>query len=562
MPPGAGPIKYPSIFEAADDAMAIHDLSARRVLSINNCHSSMFGYSADDLNSGGVDLLSVGKPPFSGHEAIGWIKKAANQGPQSFEWKAKDSEGQEFWTKVSLKRTSINGKDRVLAIVRDITQHKQTQLALEHSKERLWRLAAQMASIREEERRNLARELDGSLGQPLALLKEDLNWLKRNLPSRSKSLRLKTRSMSATADSTLNSLLGLTRQLNPGRLEDLGLVAAMEWRARQLEDATGTQCVIDATRFNHTALPRQMAATLLRAFREALDNVNRHSGANLVLVTLESNQASVRLDIKDNGVGIKDGSLLQADGLGLAGIRHKVDLWGGVLSLKGAPQQGSILQIRLPLNQRHRPGILIADTQPIMRRGLKDLMEREIAGAWCLEAPSARGGLRLVREHAFDLVLMDVSPPALEGLQCIKALKEQNPDLPVLAISHQRSDELALRALRSGASGFLPNNAQPEDYIKTVKALLSDETLLSQSIFRKLADSARAHQSGADHSKLSDREYQVFLLMAAGNSPGQIAQELALSPKTVSTYRSRILDKLNMSNAAELIAYAIKKGLV
>ncbi len=562
MPPGTGSIRYPSIFEAADDAMAIHDLSARRVLSINNCHSSMFGYSADDLNSGGVDLLSAGEPPFSGHEAITWIRKAAKQGPQSFEWKARDSQGQEFWTKVSLKRTSINGQDRVLAIVRDITQYKHTQKALKHSKERLWKLAAQLASIRDEERWSLARELDDTLSRPLAMLKEDINWLKRNLPASSKALRSKAGSMSVSANSTLNSLFRLTSELSPGRLENLGLVGAMEWQAKQLEDATGIQCIIDATRFNHAALPKQMAATLLRALREAIDNVTRHSGANLVLVTLQSNQASVRLDVKDNGVGLREGALISADGLGLAGIRHKVDLWGGVLSLKGTPQQGSVLQIRLPLTQGHRPGILVADTQPIMRRGLKDLIEREVAGAWCLEAPSARGGLRLIREHAFDLALIDVSPPALEGLQCIKQLKEHSQELPVLAISHQYSDELALRSFRAGASGFLHKYAQPEDYLKTIKALLADETLLSKSMVRKLAETTGQDRIGPDHAKLSDREYQVFLLIAAGSSSSQIAEKLALSPKTVSTYRSRILDKMNMSNAAEIISYAIKNNLV
>ena len=238
---------YSSIFEAANDGMAIHDLETGRVMDVNQKHAEMFGYTAQELREGGIDLISTGKSPYTGKDAFLWIRKAAGGIPQSFEWKVKNKAGHYFWVEVSLKRAFIEGNDRVLAISRDITERKRVDHELRRSREQLRQLTSHLELIREEEGKRIAREIHDELGQALTALMMDVVFLSKRLSGNQQGLLEKTESMKELIDSTIKAVQRISRELRPVLLDDLGLFAAMEWQIQDFQARTGISCRLVST---------------------------------------------------------------------------------------------------------------------------------------------------------------------------------------------------------------------------------------------------------------------------------------------------------------------------
>jgi DNA-binding NarL/FixJ family response regulator len=206
--------------------------------------------------------------------------------------------------------------------------------------------------------------------------------------------------------------------------------------------------------------------------------------------------------------------------------------------------------------------ILIADDHAILRKGLRRILTEMEGGFDIDEASNGHEVIKMVREKDYDLVLLDISMPGLSGLDALKEIKVLNPRLPVLILTMHPEEQYALRALKAGASGYLTKESVPDELMMAIRKVLRGGKYLSNSLAERLAF---AFDEGADrppHELLSDREYQVFCLIAAGKGLTEIAEEMSLSVKTVSTYRSRILEKMKMKSNAELIHYAIKNKLV
>jgi len=206
--------------------------------------------------------------------------------------------------------------------------------------------------------------------------------------------------------------------------------------------------------------------------------------------------------------------------------------------------------------------ILIADDHAILRKGLRRILTEMEGGFDIDEASNGHEVIKMVREKDYDLVLLDISMPGLSGLDALKEIKVLNPRLPVLILTMHPEEQYALRALKAGASGCLTKESVPDELMMAIRKVLRGGKYLSNSLAERLAF---AFDEGADrppHELLSDREYQVFCLIAAGKGLTEIAEEMSLSVKTVSTYRSRILEKMKMKSNAELIHYAIKNKLV
>ncbi len=206
--------------------------------------------------------------------------------------------------------------------------------------------------------------------------------------------------------------------------------------------------------------------------------------------------------------------------------------------------------------------ILIADDHPLFRQGLADLITREFGAVTIGEAGTAADFFDLVRTQEWDAAVMDVNMPGRAGPEILRDLKRERPRLPVLVLSMYAEDQYAVRMIKAGADGYVTKASASQDVCKALKHLLAGERYISPTVAEHLALVVRAGSEQLPHETLSDREFQVFRLIGSGKTVKEIAEDLALSAATVSTYRARILEKMQMKNNAELIRYAIQQGLV
>ncbi len=204
--------------------------------------------------------------------------------------------------------------------------------------------------------------------------------------------------------------------------------------------------------------------------------------------------------------------------------------------------------------------IIIADDHPMVRLGLEDIFEDEEDIEVKDEAENGRELLAKVREQKFDVVLMDLSMPGISGLDLLKQLKSEKPKLPVLVVTMHAEQRYAMRALKAGASGYLTKGAPPDEILAAVRKLAAGGKYASSSIAEALI--RRIDENKLPHELLSDREFQVLSLIASGMTVSEVAFKLSLSVNTISTYRTRLLEKMDMDNNAQLTQYAITNGLV
>ncbi len=206
--------------------------------------------------------------------------------------------------------------------------------------------------------------------------------------------------------------------------------------------------------------------------------------------------------------------------------------------------------------------IIVCDDHPIVREGLARIMGAEADVASVHEADCAQRLLDLVRDRPCDLVVLDVSLPGRGGLDVLRQLRQERPRLPVLMLSVHAADQYAVRALRAGASGYLTKDLAPEELIKAIRAVTKGHKYLTSDVAERLAHDLQQPADRPRHELLSEREFEVFVLIAAGRTVKEIAGELCLSDKTISTYRTRILEKLDLKSNAELVRYGVREGLV
>jgi len=206
--------------------------------------------------------------------------------------------------------------------------------------------------------------------------------------------------------------------------------------------------------------------------------------------------------------------------------------------------------------------ILIADDHSVVREGLKQILVEEFPKAKFGEAKNAAEVFDLVDKQNWDIAVLDISMPGRGGLEILREMKQRNANVPVLILSMYSEDQYAMRALKAGASGYLTKESASEELVRAITQIMSGRKYISQSLAEKLASSLGDETVKTVHESLSDREFEVLSLIASGKTVGEIAEEMSLSVKTISTYRSRILSKMKMKTNAELMRYAIDHGLV
>lgn len=205
--------------------------------------------------------------------------------------------------------------------------------------------------------------------------------------------------------------------------------------------------------------------------------------------------------------------------------------------------------------------ILITDDHAIVRQGLARILEKNRGMEIVAECDNGIDALNWLRGNDCDIALIDISMPGLSGVDLLKQIREEKPKLPVLVISIYPEDQYAVRLIKAGAAGYLTKGCAPAIVVEAVQQIVSGKKYISPVVAEMLANECGVQEGKLPHEILSDREYQIFLLLASAKTVSEIADSLALSGKTVSTYRSRILEKMHLRNNAELMRYAIEKQI-
>ena len=206
--------------------------------------------------------------------------------------------------------------------------------------------------------------------------------------------------------------------------------------------------------------------------------------------------------------------------------------------------------------------ILIADDHAVVRHGLTQIVTTDNQMMIAGEAANGNDLLDLVRKTAVDVVILDINMPGRNGLETLKELKRDYPSLPVIILSMHSEDQYAVRALKAGAAGYMNKEAAPDELVAAIKKVYRGGKYISPEIAELLVYHIGGNHQQDPHKSLSDRELEVFYSLAGGKTVGQISEELNLSVKTVSTYRTRILEKMNMTTNAELVRYAFDYKLL
>jgi len=206
--------------------------------------------------------------------------------------------------------------------------------------------------------------------------------------------------------------------------------------------------------------------------------------------------------------------------------------------------------------------VLIADDHAVVRKGLKQILANASLKISSGEASNGLEALEKIRKEDYNVVILDISMPGISGLETLKQLKKEKPGLHILILSVHSEEQYAMRSIKAGASGYLTKASAPEELIAAIQKVSQGEKYITLSLANKLALDIKKDFEKPLHETLSDREYQVLLLMASGKTVGEVAEELFLSAKTVSTYRNRIMEKMELKNNSELIRYALKNKLI
>ena len=206
--------------------------------------------------------------------------------------------------------------------------------------------------------------------------------------------------------------------------------------------------------------------------------------------------------------------------------------------------------------------VFIADDHAIVREGLKQILAESPDIILAGEAENGVDAIKLFRKSKCHVMLLDISMPDRSGIDVLKQVKKENPEIAVLMLSMHREDQYAIRSLKAGASGYLTKQSAPKELVTAIRQVATGQKYVSAALAQELANSIGDDHEMALHDTLSDREYQTLTMIASGKTVSAIAEELSLSVKTISEYRARLLVKMKLKNSAELTHYAIKNQLI
>ena len=340
--------RYRVLFESAGDAIFL--MRGDTFIDCNQKALEIYRCNRDDILGQSITTRyspSMREGPDPRLAALEKVLHAPDGQTLHFEWQARRPDGTTFDAEISLSRLGIEGDGLLLALVRDVTERQRAQEDRQRSFEQLRALAARLQSVREEERKRVAREIHDQLGQALTAIKLDLSSLVRGLPAEQSPLLQKGTPLLHLVDETIESVRRISSELRPGMLDDLGLAATVEWAAEEFAARTGTKCLLDLAA-EQIAVDSETATAVFRIFQETLTNIARHANAREVYVRLAEEGGDLILVVHDNGKGINKDELASANSLGILGMRERALLLGGTLTISGGPGQGTTVRLRIP----------------------------------------------------------------------------------------------------------------------------------------------------------------------------------------------------------------------
>ncbi len=342
--------RYKALFDRSLSYIYLHDFNGQ-FIDANDAALKALGYKRKEiLLLNFASLLEKGQLP----EAIQSLEEIIRTGHQKKpdEYKLRRKDGSYIWVETEGSLIYKDGKPYAIqGIGRDITEKKTAEETLRKSREQLRNLASHLQSIREEERTVVAREIHDELGQALTAIKMDLSWLNKRMPEKQDLLFKKTKSMSELIDSTIQTVQRISAELRPGLLDDIGILAAIEWQAEEFKKRTGVACELSVGSQDIT-LDSERSTAIFRIFQETLTNITRHANATKVKVNLLKKGNRLELKIKDNGKGISEEKISDSKSLGLVGIQERVHFLGGTITIKGIQGKGTTIAVSIPLPKR------------------------------------------------------------------------------------------------------------------------------------------------------------------------------------------------------------------
>lgn len=342
---------FRAVAESANDAMVCAD-SGGRIISWNKAAQRMFQYTEEEILGQPLTMIM----PEHYHEAYQkGMERYHRTGIPRFigkvvELHGRKKDGSEFRVEVSLSSWEKDRGEVYHGIIHDITERKQAEDQLRSSHEQLRALAAHLQSVREEEGTRIARAIHDELSPALTALMMDLSQLASGLTTDQKPLVGKIEIMSKLVETTIQSMRKIAGELRPGVLDDLGLVAAIEWQAQEFQTRTGIRCEA-ALPVEDIALDSARSTAIFRVSQEILTNVACHSRASRVNISLREEAGNVILEAQDNGKGISESEIANPKSLGLLGMRERALLFGGEVKIRGIPGKGTTVIVRIPLQQ-------------------------------------------------------------------------------------------------------------------------------------------------------------------------------------------------------------------
>lgn len=338
------------------DGIIVIDEGSRIVMASAGIER-ILGYPPDDLI--GRELTQL-MPPRLRLRHLTALGDHLRTGRRHLDWDgvelpALHRDGHEVPVEISFEETTEGERRLFTGVIRGITARKQAERELEVSRQQLRELARRLESVREEERRRIAREIHDELGQALTAIKLDVVWLQERLPAGSETLARFADGVQGLIDRTIGQVRRIAAELRPGVLDDLGLAPAVEWYSEEFARHTGITPAI-TVRGGERELDGERATALFRILQEALTNVARHAGAHTVQIVLELGGAEAVLEVRDDGRGIRDQEVRGVGSMGLAGMRERAAAQGGVVTVERVGERGTAVRARLPLSEGAKAG--------------------------------------------------------------------------------------------------------------------------------------------------------------------------------------------------------------
>lgn len=335
-----------SILDAIPQAVV--GLENRRINFANTAVEEVFGWKPEELIGKSVTLFYRNEKEA---EQIGSHFYSTLEHQRTFvsEFNCRRKDGRDILCRMRSARIGEALKQRRIVITyEDITDQRMAEQELANSREKLRNLSLHLQSVREKESTRIAREIHDELGQSLTALQMDLAWLSVSIPQAGPALTAKIQRMKNVVDSTIESVHRISTELRPILLDDLGLIAAMEWQVGEFQERTHIPC---DSRFDlkESIVEKDLATAIFRIFQETLTNIVRHAHATHVRVRLLQKGNELRLDVSDNGIGITEKDIDNPASFGLVGIRERVNPWGGTVDITGKPYKGTKVGVRIPI---------------------------------------------------------------------------------------------------------------------------------------------------------------------------------------------------------------------